>query len=186
MVLNEMREFVANRYGYKAWVETLRRSGHQPTMHHELSQIYPDAELSVIAASAAQVTGTPLPALVEAFGEAMLPDLMRTYSYLVDPSWTYDEFVMHLEPLLVQVLRLHTAGTTQTKLQVKRRGSGLLEVVYDSPLRACAAVHGVLVAAAREYGAKAEIDHVQCVLRGEPACVFEIRIDAPPAAGQRP
>lgn len=33
-----MRQFVADRYGYKAWVETLRRSGRKAAMHYELDE----------------------------------------------------------------------------------------------------------------------------------------------------
>ena len=179
MILDEMRQFVADRYGFKAWVETLRRSGREATMHYELDEVYPDAEVGLLAANAALVVGTPLPALLEAFGEAMLPDMVRVYSYLVDPGWTYADFVTHLEPLLVQALQVHTAGATQAKLGVRRTAPDSLEVVYESQMHACAAVHGVLVAAAREYGAKATVEQTQCVLKGAPHCVFEIRIDQP-------
>lgn len=183
VILDEMRQFVANRYGYRAWIETLRRAGHEPTYRYELNGVYPDDELGILARNAAEVTETPPLTLLKDFGQAMVPDMMRVYAYLVDRSWSYADFLLHMEPILEQALQVHTPGATSAKVHAERLGKDLVQIDYDSPLRACAAVEGVMLGAAREYGVTVAIKQDQCVLRGAHHCTFTAQIGAPsPAA----
>lgn len=182
VILDELRRFVADRYGYRRWIETLKSSGRPATQGYELDRTYPDGELGLLATHAAQVTGTPLPALLEGFGAAMLPDLMRVYPNLLEPKWSYADFLENMEPLFVEILRLHTPGASQTRIHVRHTAPESIEVVYDSPLRACAAVEGVMKAAAREYRSEAEVVQTRCVLKGAPDCLFTVRLGSSPAA----
>jgi hypothetical protein len=80
-----------------------------------------------------------------------------------------------MEPLLHAALHLHAPDALPTKVQAARTGPGTVQIVYDSPLRACAAVRGVIQGAARHYHVEVEITEEQCVLRGDPACVITVR-----------
>lgn len=176
VVLDEMRRYVAERFGYRAWIETLRRSGHTVTYQYLLDQVYPDEELGLVARHAAEVTGTPPLELLKGFGQAMVPDLIRMYSYLIDKSWTFPEFLVHMEPLLHQAMQLHKPGANQLRIQAMPLAPDLVTLTYDSPLRACATVEGVILGAAREYGVRVEVAQDRCALRGDPSCSFSIRI----------
>ncbi len=175
VILDEMREFVAGRYGYRAWVETLRRAGRSLTHRYSLDGVYPDGELPLLAMSAAEVTQTPPAELLERFGEAIVPDMMRMYSFLVDPAWTYPEFLLNMERLLNRAIEIHAPGAEQSRVTAARLEPDAVRVVYASPLRACAAVRGVMLGAAKEYRVGAEIIEEKCVLRGDPECVFRVR-----------
>lgn len=176
VILDEMRTFVAERYGYRTWLETLRKAGKPSDQRYALDKVYPDDELGLLAMSAAAVTGTPLPQLMERFGEALLPEMMRVYSYLIEPDWTYTDFLLQMEPLLHKALQLHTPGPAPARVTAVREGKDAVRITYTSPLRACAAVHGIIVGAAKEYGVKANVAQTACVLRGDPECVFEVTI----------
>ncbi len=175
-MLDELRQYVAERYGYRAWIETLRRSGHPVTYQYELDQVYPDEELGLLARHAAEVTGTPPLELLKGFGQAMVPDMIRMYSYLMDESWSYPDFLVHMEPLLHQALQLHKPGANLARIQATQVAPDSVTLTYDSPLRACATVEGVILGAAREYGVRVEVAQDRCVLRGDPVCSFRIRI----------
>jgi hypothetical protein len=174
VILDEMRQFVAQRYGFAAWVETLKRSGRTPTYRYGLDQVYPDQELGMLALKAAEVTGTPPLELLEAFGEALAPDMMRVYAYLIEPAWGYADFLLNMERVLNEALQLHTPGARQAKISAERLGPDHVRLTYDSQLRACSAVQGVIVGGAHEYGVKVEVTQEQCVLRGAPHCIFDI------------
>lgn len=178
VILDEMRQFVAERYGFSVWVETLKRSGRAPTFRYGLDEVYPDQELGVLALKAAEVTGTPPLQLLEAFGEALAPDMMRLYAYLIEPSWGYADFLLNMERLLNEAMQLHAPGARQAKISAERLGPEHVRLTYDSQLRACSAVEGVILGAAREYGVKVEAVQQECVLRGAPHCVFEIHFHA--------
>src|SRR5690348_15997243 len=102
VILDEMRQFVVQRYGFAAWMETLKRSGRRPTCRYRLDEVYPDQDLGMLAVKAAEVTGTPPLELLEAFGEALAPDMMRVYSYLIEPTWGYADFLLNMERVLNQ------------------------------------------------------------------------------------
>jgi Haem-NO-binding len=174
VILDEMRQFVAQRYGYRTWLETLKRSERGATHHYELDEDYPDEELGLLAGNAAAITGTPPLEFLEAFGKALVPDMMRVYAYLVDPKWGYCDFLLNMEPILHEALQLHTPGAQPTKVHASRVGPNVVQVTYTSPLRACAAVRGVIEGAAREYGVGVDLTEPECVLRGDPQCVFRV------------
>jgi hypothetical protein len=50
-----------------------------------------------------------------------------------------------------------------------------VKIVYASPLRACAAVRGVVRGAAVRYGIEVAITDEKCVLRGDPECVITVQ-----------
>jgi predicted hydrocarbon binding protein len=149
--------------------------GEAPTYRYRLDDVYPDQELGMLALKAAEVTATPPLELLEAFGEALAPDMMRLYAYLIEPAWRYADFLLNMERVLNEALKLHTPGALQAKISAERLGAERVRVTYDSQLRACPAVQGVIVGAAHEYGVKVEVTQEQCVLRGAPHCVFDIQ-----------
>jgi heme-NO-binding protein len=178
VILDQYRQFVAARFGFRVWTRVLTEAGRSATQHYELSEVYPDEELGLLAVHTAKITAESPTDVLEGFGEAMVPEMLRIYSYLVDPKWTYAEFLLNMEPVLHQALRLHTPGAQPTKIHARRLGPQAVEVTYDSPLRACAAVLGVIRGAASEYGVGVDVSQDRCVLRGDPHCVFQVAIHA--------
>jgi len=174
VILDEMRLYVVQAFGEPTWSQVLERSGRPASHQYELDQAYPDQELGLLAMRAAEVTGKPIPEVLEGFGEAIVPDMFKYYSILVNPRWSFDDFLLGMEPVLHAALQLHTPGALPAKVNATRTGPGTVRVVYDSPLRACAAVRGVIRGAAAHYGVEIEITENECVLRGDPACVFTV------------
>ena len=75
-------------------------------------------------------------------------------------------------------MHLHTPGALPTKIHATRTAPEVVRIVYDSPLRVCAAVRGVIRGAAARYGVEVEITDEKCVLRGDPECVLIVRSQA--------
>src|ERR1700694_938969 len=174
VILDEMRMYVVDAFGGPTWSQVLTGSGRPADHSYLLDQAYPDQELGMLAMHAAQITGKPLPDILEEFGEAMVPDMFRYYSILVNPRWSFIDFLLGMEPVLHSALHLHAPGALPTKVQATRPSPSSVRVIYDSPLRACAAVRGVIKGAALHYGVEIEITENECVLRGDPACVFTV------------
>ena len=174
VILDEMRMYVVDAFGAPIWSKVLAGSGRPADHSYVAGQAYPDQELGLLAMHAAQITGRPLPEILEAFGEAMVPDMFKYYSILVNPRWSFIEFLLGMEPVLHAALHLHAPGALPVKIQATRTGAGSVRVVYDSPLRACAAVRAVIQGAALHYRGPVSITEEQCVLRGDPACVISV------------
>jgi hypothetical protein len=174
VILEEMRLYVVNEFGEAAACQVLERSGRAANHQYDPDQAYPDQELGLLAMRTAEVTGKPIPEVLEGFGEAMVPDMFKYYSILVNPRWSFDDFLLGMEPVLHAAMQLHSPGALPAKLKATRTAPDTVRVVYDSPLRACAAVLGIIRGAATHYGVEVDITQNECVLRGDPVCVFTI------------
>jgi hypothetical protein len=174
VIVEEMRLYLANEFGDGAASQILERSGRAADHQYDPDQVYPDSELGLLAVRAAEVTGKPIPEILEGFGEAIVPDMFKYYSILVNPRWSFDDFLLGMEPVLHAALQLHTPGALAPKVQATRTAQDTVRVVYDSPLRACAAVLGIIRGAATHYGVEVNITENECVLRGDPVCVFTV------------
>ena len=174
VILEEMRLYIVNEFGEAASSHVLERSGRPAGHQYDADQAYPDQELGLLALRAAEVTGKPIPEILEGFGEAIVPEMFKYYSILVNPRWSFNDFLLSMEPVLHAALHLHTPGALPTKVQATLIGPDSVRIVYDSPLRACAAVRGIIRGAAVHYGVEVEITENECVLRGDPACVFTV------------
>ena len=123
---------------------------------------------------AAEVSGMPLADILEGFGEALVPDMFRYYSILANPRWSFNDFLLGMEPLLHSALHLHAPDALPTKVHATRISPKTVQIIYESPLRACSAVRGIIQGAALHYGVEVEIIEEKCVLRGDPACVITV------------
>jgi len=176
VILDEMRMYVVQEFGDPAWSEVMKRSGLPAEHQYGLGQAYPDEELGVLAMRAAEVTGKPVADVLEGFGEAMVPDMFRFYKILVNPRWTLVDFLLGMEPVLHSALHLHAEGVLPPKIHATQTGPRTVTIVYDSPLRACSAVRGIIYGAAAHYGVGIELVEAECALRGDPACVINVAI----------
>jgi hypothetical protein len=174
VILDEMRMYVVGAFGDPAWAEVMKRSGRPADHEYAVDKAYPDQELGLLAMQTAEVTGKPIADILEGFGEAMVPDMFEYYSILANPRWSFIDFLLGMEPLLHSALHLHAAGAMPTKVHATRTDPGTVQVVYDSPLRACAAVRGIIKGAAAHYRVEVEVSEEKCVLRGDPACMITV------------
>jgi Haem-NO-binding len=175
VILDEMRIYVVDSFGAPAWNEVMKKTGRPANLEYSLDEVYPDQELAALAVRTFEVAGRAISEVLEGFGEAMVPDMFNYYGILANPRWSFIDFLLGMEPLLHSALRLHAADALPTTVQATRTGPETVQIVYDSPLRACAAVRGVIQGAALHYGVEVEITEDQCVLRGDPACVITVK-----------
>ena len=178
MILDEYRRYVAERFGFRTWTRVLAAADRPSTQQYGLGDVYPDEELGLLAVRTAEVTKTPPAEVLRGFGESLVPEMLRIYSYLLDPKWDFSAFLLNMEPMLHAALKLHTPGAQPIKVQARRLGVDSVEVFYDSPLHAYAAIEGVIRGAAAEFGVTAEVSQPECALRGYQRCRFEVGVKA--------
>jgi hypothetical protein len=173
-----MRTYAVAHLGQSTWDEMLERVGREPAFEYQFDQVYPDAELGALARTGADISGEPITNVLEEFGEALIPVMFGYYGFLVNPRWSYTDFLLNMESLLHSALRLHTPGAPTSRVHVVQTGPEEVRIVYDSPLRVCAAVRGIIRGAAAKYHVDAEIVDERCVLRDDPECVITVsRLD---------
>ena len=62
------------------------------------------------------------------------------------------------------------------QLDVQPLGEDGVRITYTSPRRLCTLLEGLVEGTATYYEERAEIAQAACMLRGDPACVFDVRL----------
>jgi hypothetical protein len=170
-----MRHYAVREVGETGWAIVLKRLGRAGN-EYEIGQSYPDAEFAQVVGLLAQAMNKPAPYVLEGFGEAMVPQMIEFYGFLVDHRWSYMDFLMNMQTMLESALRLDAPGAAvPPKIRVSRVGPEEVSIVYESALRACGIVRGACRGAAALYGVEAVITDEKCVIRGDPTCVISVR-----------
>ena len=172
-----MRNYAVSQLVEPAWAAILSGVG-RSDQEYEIDASYPDEEFARLAGHVAQAMNMTIPFVLEGFGAAMVPEMINVYGFLVNPRWSYIDFLLNMQPLLESAFRLHTAGAAPaSKIRVERVGPEAVSIVYESNIRACGVVRGACRGAADHYGVTVVIADEKCVLRGDSACIISVRSD---------
>lgn len=173
MVFAELKKFVVAALGPAAWNELIKASG-APGRVYLPSQAYDDAELLRLVGAASEVTGKPADELVEAFGEFIVPGLVRGFGAHINPSWRTLDLLENTEETIHRVVRTSTPGATPPQLSVTRPSRREVVIEYRSARRMCALARGIVTGIAKHYGEAVTITEPLCMLRGADVCQIHV------------
>ena len=177
-IFTELEKFVVTRLGEEAWGALKAKSGVPADRSYDPLATYPDEELMTLVANGSAITGLPVPALLEDFGDFIAPDLLEMYWGAIAPEWRTLDVIEHTESTIHTVVRLNHPGAAPPYLHATRTSDREVTVVYTSPRRLCAVAKGISRGIARHYGETIEIRDVSCMHRGDAECVMVIATTA--------
>ena len=170
----ELQKFVEQSYGKQTSLELLRRAGLESEIYTPLRS-YPDEQVVTLVAAAVEATGTSAVAILEAFGEFLVPTYLSVYGVLVRPEWRTLELIEHTEEVIHRVVRTRQPGARPPSLDVKRIGPDEIVVHYQSPRRLCAVARGIVRGVAKHFGERVLVSDDQCMLTGDRLCALRVR-----------
>lgn len=173
MIFAELKKFVVGGLGPEAWNQLTDKAG-TPGKVYLPSQAYPDGELLNLVAAASEVTGKPAGDLVEAFGEFIVPGLVRAFGAHINPAWRTLELLENTEETIHRVVRTSSPGATPPQLSVTRAGPSEVVIEYGSERKMCALAKGIAKGIAAHYAQPITIDEPACMLRGAPTCRIHV------------
>jgi predicted hydrocarbon binding protein len=169
----ELERFARARLGDPAWDAAVAHAGLTGKEFLPTGQ-YPDADALALVVSLASGAGAGPQALLEQFGEALVPPLLATYGDLVDPAWGTIELVGNTEALIHTVLRATDEAARPPLLRTSVRGQDQIVVIYASERRMCGVAKGIIRGLATHFGENVEIDEESCMLTGAGACKLAV------------
>src|SRR5678809_313472 len=104
MMLAELKKYVDERLGGDAWKMLLKEAGLGVKIYLP-TQTYDDAEVVSIVSTAARVANTPLPAILEDFGQFIVADLVAEYGAYIRPEWKTRDLIQNTEETIHRVVR---------------------------------------------------------------------------------
>jgi len=125
-------------------------------------------------AAVAAETGRPAQEVIEAFGVALVPGLLEIYGFLINPRWSFMDFLLNTEGVVHRGVRLNSPYAQPPALQTERAGPDSVAITYRSKRALCSLAKGIVRGAAAHYRVEITIAEERCMLRGDPECLITV------------
>jgi predicted hydrocarbon binding protein len=172
----ELKKYVETKLGRKAWDQLLSES-ELGARTYEVMGDYRDSEIFKLTTTASRITGLPVPAILEDFGEFIAPDLLQMYGSVINPNWKTLDVIEHTEDEIHSVVRLHNTDAHPPDLKCVRTSEDVVILHYSSQRKMCDVAKGIAKGLAQHYGESVSISESSCMHKGDPTCTIQIRRD---------
>ena len=173
VIFDEMEKYVVKETG-RSGLARIRKLTGRGDAGYALEETYPDAELTVIVGGIVEATSRPPEQIIEEFGESMVPGLLEVYGFLVNPRWSFIDFLLNTESVIHRGVKLHTPSAKPPELGVERAGPESVVVTYRSKRKLCPLAKGIIRGAAAHYRVAVTLSEERCMMRGDPECVITV------------
>lgn len=172
VIFDELEKYALRETGASGLAQIRKLTG-RGSNTYQLGETYPDAELGLIVRGMVDATNRPAERIVEEFGVAMVPGLLEVYGFLVNPRWSFMEFLLHTEDVIHRGVKLHTPHAKPPELQVERNGESVV-ITYRSKRNLCSLAKGIIRGAAAHYRVDVTLSEERCMLRGDRECLISV------------
>lgn len=172
VIFASVADYIAARHGPEAAATLLEG---EPS--YLLSETYPDEQLVALVVRAAEHTGIEVPELLREIGSFTAEQTFaRLYPAQFAIAGGTRQFLLGVETHIHELVRatLHSARPPQ--LKVTEDGPDAVTIDYSSPRRLCHLLIGLTEGTAAHYDEQVDLDQVECMHRGDPACRFRVTV----------
>jgi hypothetical protein len=173
VIYDELEKFVLGRLG-ETGLTRIRNLTGRGDRGYDFASSYPDDELAVIVRGLVEATGQRPEELVEEFGVAMVPGLLEIYGFLVNPRWSFMDFLLNTEDVIHRGVKLNTPVARPPELEASRNGPESVTIRYHSKRGLCPLAKGIIRGTANHYHVDITISEATCMLRGDPECLITV------------
>ena len=171
LIFNIVQEVIEDEFGYEAWDEIVRRSGTEGA-YTSLGS-YPDAELGSLVSAAAGVAGVTEPEALVLVGRKAFGPLSGRHSELIEGYATWMDVLSQLDGIIhPEVQKIYPDAEVPSFRTVS--GDRSMQLHYESSRNLCSLAEGLILGLGDHFGVGLAVEHLECVLRGDDACVLEV------------
>jgi hypothetical protein len=105
IIFSELQNYAEAKHGRGTWDALLRKANLGNRVYLSIQE-YPDAEIISLIMAVCAMTGLSVSAVLEEFGQFIVPSLMRMYGHLLNPEWTAIDVIDHTEGAVHAVVRV--------------------------------------------------------------------------------
>jgi heme-NO-binding protein len=173
IIFTELEKFAEQNIGLEAWSNMLDKAGFRGRIF-EINKVYPDEIIFSLIEQASLSTGISKTKLIKAFGEFIVPDLIRIYRVLLNPEWDFFDMLENAENYIHRVIRLKNPGANPAIINSHRIGPNEIEINYHSKRKLCPLAEGIILGIAKHYAIEVEITQKSCMYDGQAECLFHV------------
>ena len=149
---------------------------------YAMSDAYDDDRFAALLERASARSGEPASDLLYDFGrftgETVFP---RLYPAFYEIAGGTAGFLLTVEDRIHELVRATIPSARPPELSAEPIDGGV-RLTYSSPRHLCRLLSGLATGTARHYGEHGDVVEATCMLRGDDACRFDVRIGEPRAA----
>lgn len=174
IIFKSLKDFVVAEYDHDAWDEVRSRAGLDQRVYLPIDT-YDDAELVDLVEAVADLTGEPIPDLLESYGRFVAGQLLDTYGNVVREEWDALDLVANAEDRIHAVLREHNPDLSPPTLACRRDDESRVTVFYRSRRRLCFVAKGIVHGVADHHGESVTVTETTCMHEGADYCQLVVR-----------
>jgi Haem-NO-binding len=172
VIFTSLRDYLAAAHG-----EELSRHVFLGQPGFLTTESYPDEQFLRLVARATNATRREADALIHDFGVfTAITTFPRLYPAFFSVAPSAREFLLTVEGRIHELVRATLPDATPPKLHVAELRDDMVSIVYTSPRKLCVLLRGLAQGTASHYGEQATIEEQTCMHRGDPACLFRVRL----------
>jgi hypothetical protein len=119
IIFSELQSYAEAKHGRGTWDVLLRKANLGSRVYLSLQE-YPDAEIISLVMGVCAMTELSVSAVLEDFGQFIVPSLMRLYGHLLKPEWGAIDVIDHTEGTVHAVIRVKSPEAKPPKLKTQR------------------------------------------------------------------
>jgi hypothetical protein len=177
VIFQELEKYVVRELGHTG-LSRMRDLTGRGDGGYQFDKAYPDDEMFVILRGLVEATRRAPEEIVEEFGEFLVPGLLEVYGFIVDPRWSFLDFLLNTEAIIHAGVKLNTPGARPPVIQALRAGPETVKISYRSRRRLCPLAKGIIRGAAAHYNVAINLSEDVCMLRGDSECVITVSAEA--------
>jgi hypothetical protein len=174
MIFSELQRYAEAKQGRGAWNALLRKANLENRIYLAVQE-YPDSEIISLVMAASGMTGLPVSAVLEDFGQFIVPSLLRMYGHLLRPEWRAIDVIDHTEGTVHGVVRTKNPGANPPRLKTQRLSPNEVLLVYASPRQMCGLAIGIGKGLGQHFGETIVAEQTMCMHRGATRCEILFR-----------
>lgn len=174
MIFSELQNYAETTHGRGTWSALLKKANLENRVYLPIQE-YPDAEAVSLVMAVSALTWRPLSAVLEDFGQFIVPSLVRIYGHLLKPTWGTIDVIANTEATVHTVVRLKNPGAKPPQLKTERLSPDEVLLIYTSPRRMCALAIGIAAGLGRHFQEKIVATQTMCMHKGATRCEILFR-----------
>lgn len=174
MIFSELQSYAETKHGPGTWDVLLRKANLENRIYLAVQE-YPDAEIISLVMAASSVSQLPVSAVLEDFGQFIVPSLMRMYGHLLRSEWRAIDVIDHTEGTVHAVVRTKNPGAKPPRLKTQRLSPNEVLLIYTSPRQMCGLAIGIGKGLGEHFREKIVADQTMCMHKGATRCEILFR-----------
>jgi hypothetical protein len=172
VVFNLLEEVVIRSHGEDTWDALLDAAGLEGS-YTSLGS-YPDEHMQKLVAAAAKALARTPAEVLGWFGREAMPVLASRYPVFFDVHSSALPFILSINEIIHPEVRKVYPGADVPVFDFRHAADGTLLMGYQSARRLCMLAQGFIEGAAAHYGETVNFEHLNCMHKGDPKCLFRI------------